>query len=82
MYVMSEETKKNIERVTGLSIERIKRMTVREEQSWIEEWTGKKLSFSKERKRGIIGRGNPLLSRRKNRTYKDLDAKSRKYIGI
>ena len=66
MYVLSETARKNNERIIG----------------WIEKRIGKKLTFSSKTKKGIAGRGNPLLSRRKIRTLEDLDKKSKKYIGI
>lgn len=79
---MSDTTKKNIERATGLTVDRIANMTSQEEQVWIEEQIGRKLVFSKKRNYGKIGRGNPLLARKKIRTADDLERKSRKLFGI
>lgn len=82
MFRMSEEAKLNIERVVGLSVEQINALTLQEEIDWVENRTKKRVMFSKQRRRGIIGRGNPLLARRKICTFADLDKKSKKYIGI
>lgn len=57
-------------------------MSADEERQWVEKKTGKKLSYSKENRHGIIGRGNPLLARKKIRTIEDLDKKSKKLFGI
>lgn len=46
------------------------------------EQNEKKDLFFKKLKRGIAGRGNPLLARKKICTTEDLDKKSKKYIGI
>lgn len=57
-------------------------MSTEEEREWIEEKAGKKICFSKKRKYGVVGRGNPLLARRKIRTIDDVDRKSREFYGI
>ena len=57
-------------------------MDVEEERSWIEKRNHSKLSFSKRQRHGIIGRGNPLLARRKIRTAEDLEKKSKKLFGM
>lgn len=82
MYVISEAARKNNERIIGLPYDRLTKMSAIEEKNWIEKKIGKKLTFSRKMKKGIAGRGNPLLSRRKIRTLEDLDRRSKKYIGI
>lgn len=82
MYTISDTAKSNIERAVGLSIDKIKTMSSIDERRWVEKRTKSKLTFSKNTKRSVTGRGNPLLSRRKFRTLEDLDKKSKKYIGI
>ena len=82
MYTISKKTKMNIERVVGMSIEKLVTMDTKEERSWIEKRNNNKLSFSKRQRYGIIGRGNPLLSRRKIRTAEDLEKKSKKFFGV
>ena len=68
MFNISNTTKKNIERVTGLTMDKIRTMTPQEEIEWMKRERNKKTFFSKKPHRGIVGRGNPLLSRRKIRT--------------
>lgn len=82
MYKISNITKGNIERVTGLAIDKIKQMTLQEENDWVEKKCGRNLLFDKKKRYGVIGRGNPLLSRRKIRNAADLESRSRKYFGI
>lgn len=82
MYIMSETTKKNIEQSLGISIADFSKLSADEEKEWIRNRTNCLPKFSKKRRRWIIGRGNPLLSRRKIRTSKDLKRKSRKLFGI
>lgn len=82
MYTMSERAIKNIEDTVGLPIEKIRKLTIEEEIDWVEKRSGKKTVFSKEKKALIIGRGNPLLARKRIRTVDDLNALSKKYIGV
>lgn len=82
MYNISSTTKKNLERSLGMSLEEFSKMTADEEQSWIGSKTNKKISYSKQRHHGVIGRGNPLLARRKIRTIDDLVRKSHELFGI
>ena len=82
MYTISEKTKRNIERVVGLPIDKICSMGMVEERSWVEKRNNKSLVFSKRRRYGVIGRGNPLIARRKIRTAKDLSEKSKRFFGI
>lgn len=77
-----KKTKMNIERVIGIPIEKLVNMNVKEERSWIEKRNNSKLSFSKRHRYGIVGRGNPLLARRKIRTAEDLEKKSKKFFGV
>ena len=82
MYTISEKTRQNIERVVGISVDDLLNMDTEEQRSWIEKRNKEKLTFSKRRRYGIIGRGNPLIARRKLRTAKDLEHKSKKYFGV
>lgn len=82
MFKMSDTAKLNNEHTIGLSLERVKRLSFEEEKEWIENRRKQVLGFSKKRKRGIAGRGNPLLARRKIRTIEDLEQKSKKYFGV
>lgn len=82
MYTISEKTRANIERVVGISVDKLSNMNAKEERSWIESKKMERLSFSKRRRYGIIGRGNPLIARRKIRTAEDLERKSKQFFGI
>lgn len=82
MYTMSALTKENVERVIGMKIGQLNNMTAEEEQAWVKKRSNQKIVFSKTRRHRVIGRGNPLVSRRKIRTLADLDARSKEIIGI
>ena len=80
MYTMSALTKSNVERVTGVTIEEMKSMTMNQERDLVKKRNGERLTFSKQRRFGIIG--NPLLARRKFRTEEDLNIKSKRLMGV
>lgn len=80
MYKLSDRAKNNNELAIGLSFDRIINMSLDEEKQWIENLRKQKLVFSKEKKRGVAGRGNPLLARHKIRTMGDLQKKYIKYF--
>lgn len=82
MYRISNTTKKNLEQSLGISLDEFSAMTAEEEKQWINNKNGKKVVFSKRRRHGIIGRGNPLLARRKVRTIDDISKKSQDLFGI
>ena len=82
MYTMSALTKSNVERVTGVTIEEMKSMTMNQERDLVKKRNEERLTFSKQRRFGIIGRGNPLIARRKIRTEEDLNIKSKRLMGV
>ena len=82
MYTMSALTKSNVERVTGVTIEEMKNMTMNQERDLVKKRNGERLTFSKQHTFGIIGRGNPLLAIRKIRTEEDLNIKSKRLMGV
>lgn len=82
MYSISEVTKENMERVIGLKIAQLNNMTAEEEKTWVEQRCKQKIVFSKIRHPHVVGRGNPLVSRRRIRTLADVDARSKEVIGI
>lgn len=82
MYNISSMTKNNLERSLGLPLTEYSKMTADEEMRWIEKKINKRVVYSKLRRHGVIGRGNPLLSRRKIRTIDDLMKKSHELFGI
>ena len=82
MYSISNTTRKNLERSLGMSLATFSTMTADEEKEWAKSRSGRKIVFSKRRRYGVVGRGNPLLARRKIRTLEDLSKKSRELFGI
>lgn len=82
MYKISDKAKSNNEHTIGLDFNIIKSMSFEEEKKWVEERRKQILVFSKKKKWGITGRGNPLLARRRIRTIEDLEKKSKKHFGI
>lgn len=80
--MISKETKMNIERVIGVPVEQFINMNTEEERAWIEKKNKAKLSFPKKLRYGVIGRGNPLLARRRIRTSEDLEKKSKKFFEV
>lgn len=82
MYSISNTTKKNLERSLGMSLIAFSAMTADEEKRWANSKSNKKVVFSKRRRHGMIGQGNPLLARRKIRTIEDLGRKSRDLFGV
>ena len=82
MYRISDVTKRDLENILGMKLEDYGKMSAAQQQEWIEGKTGGKLKFSKRKRRGILGRGNPLLARRKLRTMDDIEQKSKDLYGI
>jgi len=73
--MISEEAKKILEKNIGLPLDQVSELSVYEEMSIVKAKTGKHLTFSKEYDPRIIGRGNPLLARRKITTIEEINAK-------
>lgn len=82
MYSMSQKTKDAIEETVGLPIQRISMISISDEKKWIEKKTNKELVFSRKRRHGIIGRGNPLLARKIIRTMGYIDNKIATITGL
>ena len=76
MY-LTAETKKNLENFIGKSLADISKMSADEEKKFIKEKTGLSPHFSKVVDYRMLGRGNPLLSRKRIYTAEDVD----KWIG-
>ncbi|MCL2755067.1 MAG: hypothetical protein FWD35_05065 [Oscillospiraceae bacterium] len=72
MHQLSEETKASFKKIVGLEYEEILAMSHDEIMAY-QKAKIPGLGFSKVRKKGRYGRGNPLLARRKIRTFEDLD---------
>lgn len=81
MFVLSDTTKRNLEKSLGISLGQLGNMTADEAQKWIRK-NRKKVLFSESRKREVAETGNPLLTHRKIRTLSDLDKKSKDLFGI
>lgn len=82
MFQFSAKTKAGLEESLGISLSELGTMTADEEKQWVERRNGCKLTYSKKRSHGIVGRGSPLLARKKIRTKEDLDCKSKALFGI
>lgn len=81
MFVLSDITKRNLEKSLGVSLGQLGNMTADEAQKWIQK-NKKKVLFSKSGKRAVTETGNPLLAHHKIRTLSDLDRKSKDLFGI
>ncbi len=72
---MSERTKKNISTCVGVPFERIVCLSLDDEIELASQKHGGKIVFSKKRNSSRVGRGNPLLARKKIRTIQDVEKK-------
>ena len=79
MFSLSKKTVEELENRTGLTYSQLRSFSLDEELSFFKK-NGKQVSFSKERREGIIGRGNPLLARKRIRTMEDVDTFLEKII--
>jgi hypothetical protein len=75
MVMIGEEAKKVLENSIGLSMDQICELDTYEEIALVEARTGKKLRFTKEQDKRKIGRGNPLLARRRIKTIEEINTK-------
>lgn len=75
IFEMSERTKKNISACVGVPFERIVRLSLDEEIGLASQKHGGKIVFSKKRSSRRVGRGNPLLARKKISTIQDVEEK-------
>jgi len=73
MAMISEETKKILEKNLGLPYERLCGLDIQEEIAFVKGKTGKTLKFI--HNPGHIGRGNPLLARGKFTTIDEVNSK-------
>lgn len=79
MFALKNETKLNMEKILGIKLDYLDNLTVSEEFEEISN-SGKnqrksshKISFSSKRDLRKLGRGNPLLTRRRFKTMEDVD---------
>lgn len=75
IFEMSERTKKNISTCVRVPFERIVCLSLDEEIKLASQNHSGKIIFSRECSNNRIGRGNPLLARKKIRTIQDVDKK-------
>ena len=73
MITLKKETKENLRNLLGLRLSELDKYSVPEEIAYLEQQSGKKISFSKARDSRKIGRGNPLLARRRIRTIDEVN---------
>ncbi|MBO5559720.1 hypothetical protein [Ruminococcus sp.] len=71
--MLPESVMSSITRITGASRDEILRMDIYHEVEHVEKRTGRKLIFSTKRDHRRIGRGNPLIARRRHRTMEDVE---------
>lgn len=74
-YELSQRTKDNLSACVGTPFERITDLSLDEEIVLASKKRGSEIVFSKKRRSGRVGRGNPLLARKKIRTLKDVEKK-------
>lgn len=76
IFKLNERTKKNISACVGVPFEELMDLSLDEEVALAEKMRGgEKIVFSKESRRGRVGRGSPLLVKKKIRTMDDVDEK-------
>lgn len=75
MIKISENAKKVLENTIGMPINQVCELNVYDENAYIKAITGRELYFSKTFNPKIIGRGNPLLARKKFTTIEEINKK-------
>ena len=73
--MISQEAKATLERGIGLLLSQISELTLSDEINYVKAKTGKGLIFSRKMDPRKIGRGNPLLARKRFTTMEELNAK-------
>ena len=68
MKQLSNNTKANLESLLGITLPMLDSLDVPSEIAFVDKQLKTKVSFSKKRDRRKIGRGNPLLARKRFRT--------------
>lgn len=75
IFGLSKRTKDNLSTCVGMPFECIVDLSLDEEIGLASRKYGGKIVFSKKRSIWRVGRGNPLLARKKIRTMKDIEKK-------
>lgn len=73
MFVISKQVERILVKKTGLSMVEISNLSAKEEAVLIYKKRGKSPIFSKKRDMRKLGRGNPLLARKRIRTIHDVN---------
>jgi hypothetical protein len=73
--MISREAEITLEKGIGLSLSQIYELNTSTEIDFVKAKTGKSLKFSKKSDSRKIGRGNPLLARKKITTIEEIDKK-------
>ena len=73
LFVMSKRVESVLVKKTGLSIVEISNLSAKEELALVCKKRGKAPVFSKKRDTRKMGRGNPLLARKRIRTIDDVN---------
>lgn len=73
MVMISDRAKKVLESNIGLPIHRISELSSNDEASYVKTKTGNKLMFSRKYDPRKIGRGNPLLTRKRITTMSEIN---------
>lgn len=75
MYEIGDDIAKSIERTVGLPIDQIRALQPFDELAHIKKFKKKSVVFSSRSRKGVYGRGNPLLARKKYRTIEYVNDK-------
>lgn len=76
IFKLNERTKRNISACVGVPFEELMDLSLDEEVALAEKMRGgEKIVFSRERRGDRVGRGSPLLVKKKIRTMDDVNKK-------
>jgi hypothetical protein len=74
MHTLNEKSRGAIKRITGFDVDYIaNHLTLDDEILEVKKITGNKIAFSRKTRPWNIGRGNPLVARRKIKTKEEIE---------
>ena len=73
MISLKDETKNNLENLLGITLKDLDTLSVSKEVEFVNKRISHKISFSKKKDSRKVGRGNPLLARKRIRTMEEVD---------
>lgn len=76
--MLSDKIITSISRITGASSDQMLKMDIYHEIDHVQNHNGRKLVFSTKRDVRRLGRGNPLIARRKMRSIEKVDERMKK----